>query len=66
MALHPAGRGEHVSGPGRARGARETETGTESVGDADLVAALRRRAIGVYVRTALWTLLTFLLACAFR
>ena len=49
-----------------ARGARETETGTEPVGDAELAAALRRRSIAVYTRTALWTLLTFGLAWAYR
>ena len=49
-----------------ARGARETESGHEPVGDADLVSALRRRAIGVYVRTILWTFLTCGLAWTFR
>jgi hypothetical protein len=49
-----------------ARGARETASGTEPLDDADLVAAMRRRAIGVYARTALWTLLTFGLALTFR
>jgi hypothetical protein len=49
-----------------ARGARESDTGTEPVGDAALVTALRRRAIGVWVRTVLWTLLTCGLALAYR
>jgi hypothetical protein len=41
-----------------ARGARETDAGTAPVGDAALASALRRRAIGVWVRTALWAALT--------
>ena len=48
-----------------ARGARETEAGTEPVGDDTVAAALRRRAIGVWVRTALWTLLTCAIALSF-
>ena len=49
-----------------ARGARETETGTEPVADDGLKSALRRRAIGVWVRTAAWTALTCGLALTFR
>jgi hypothetical protein len=41
-----------------ARGARETETGTEPVGDAALAEALRRKARLVWMKAALATLVT--------
>ena len=41
-----------------ARGAREIEGGTESVGDSALADALKRKARAVYVKTAVATLLT--------